>query len=102
MVSLDGLKDIVAHRPFYYTIHAQEQMAIRRIRDAEIREVILGKGAEIIEQYPEDKYSPSCLIYGVTNGGRILHAQVNGQGLVITVYEPDKSKWLDDLKRRRR
>ena len=77
MISLDVLKDIVVRQPFYYTIHAQEQMAIRRIRDVEIREVILGKLAEIIEQYPEDKYSPSCLIYGLTNAGRTLHIQAN-------------------------
>jgi hypothetical protein len=28
---------------------------------------------EIIEEYPDDKYSPSCLIYGKTEGGRELH-----------------------------
>ena len=102
MVSLDILKDIVTHRPLYYTAHAQEQMAMRRIRDAEVREVISGKDAEIIEQYPEDKYSPSCLIYGITNGARVLHVQANEQGLVITIYEPDRIKWQDDLKTRRR
>ena len=101
MFSLEALKDIVKHQPFYYTIHAQEQMAIRHIKDAEIRQTILGQKAEIIEQYPEDKYSPSCLIYGQTDVGRILHVQANGQGLIITVYEPDITKWQDDLKTRR-
>jgi len=58
MVSLGVLKDIVDRQPLYYTIHAQEQMAIRHILDHEIRQTILGQNAEIIEQYPEDKYSP--------------------------------------------
>ena len=101
MISLDALRDIIVNRPFYYTVHAQEQMAVRRVRDKEVRDIISGPHAEIIEQYPEDKYSPICLIYGVTQDGRILHAQVNNQALIITVYEPDRSKWSDDFKRRR-
>ena len=101
LVSLDILKDIVAHRPLYYTAHAQEQMALRRILDAEVRETMLGQSAGIIEQYPEDKYSPSCLIYGVTRQGRILHVQANNQALIVTVYEPDLNKWHDDFKTRR-
>jgi len=102
LVSLDVLKDIAAHRLLYYTVHAQEQMAGRRILDAEVREIILGTQAEIIEQYPEDKYSPSCLICGVTRQGRILHVQANDQGVIITVYEPDINQWQDDFKKRRR
>ena len=102
MISLDFLKNIVSHRPLYYTVHAQEQMAVRRVLDAEVREVILGEHGEIIEEYPEDKYSPSCLIYGITRQGRILHVQANEQALIITVYEPDLSQWHDDFKTRRR
>ena len=102
MIFLDVLKEMVADRVLYYTVHAQEQMAIRRILDVEIREAILGQNAEIIEQYPEDKYSPSCLIYGITNNTRVLHVQANQQGVVITVYEPDQIKWDDNFKKRRR
>ena len=51
------------------------------IRDLEIIEVILGKEAEVIEEYLDDKYSPSCLIYGTTLKGRILHVQSNYQGV---------------------
>ena len=102
MVSLVVLKDIATYRPLYYTVHAQQQMAFRRILDVEVREVILGTKSEIIEQYPEDKYSPSCLMLGVTQQGRILHVQANNQALIVTVYEPDLNKWHDDFKTRRR
>ena len=102
MVRLNDLRKIFDSERYYYTVHAQEQMALRHVRDLEIREAILGNRAEIIEQYPEDKYSPSCLIYGVTLEERILHVQVNSQGVVITVYEPDMKRWLEDKKTRRR
>jgi hypothetical protein len=51
---------------------------------------------EIIEKYPDDKYSPSCLIYGKTEKGRDLHVQVSQppKVVVITVYEPEPDKWL--------
>jgi hypothetical protein len=52
---------------------------------------------EIIEKYPDDKYSPSCLIYGKTENGRDLHVQVSLPPLVviITLYEPDQEEWAD-------
>ena len=56
---------------------------------------------EIIEKYSDDKYSPSCLIYGVTMEGRILHVLSNSQGVIITVYEPNLTKWCEDMKTRR-
>ena len=31
--------------------------------------------SEVIEDYPEDKYGPSCLILGFTVYGRPLHVQ---------------------------
>lgn len=48
-------------------------MALRRVTDQEVREVILGAEAEVIEEYLRDKYSPSCLVYGLTARGRVLH-----------------------------
>ncbi len=75
-------------------------MAQRRITDQEVREVILEPQAEVIEEYPTDKYSPSCLIYGRTARGRVLHVQANHSGIIITAYDPDPGEWVD-LKRRR-
>lgn len=57
---------------------------------------------EIIEEYHDDKYSPSCLIYGKTEVGRDLHIQVSypPSVVVITVYEPDPEEWVDFKTRR--
>ena len=85
-----------------YTLHAQERMAVRHITNSEICEAVLGEVSEIIEDYPDDKYAPSYLIYGQTKQYRILHVLTNIQGVVITVYEPDTQKWHNDLKTRRK
>jgi len=67
----------------------------------EIEAAILN--GEIIEDYPNDKYGPSCLIMGESASGRILHVQVSYQpaAKVITVYEPSPDEWELDLKTRR-
>lgn len=101
MVSINGLRKICRQKKLYYTAHAQEQMALRHIRDSEIQELLTGEEAEIIENYTGDKYSPSSLIYGATGKGRILHVQSNYSGVIIAVYEPDLVKLNEDLKTRR-
>lgn len=63
----------------------------------EIQEAI-GK-ATVIEDYPDDKYGPSCLLFGQTSAGRPLHIQCSYPSRdlvkVITVYEPDPDRWVD-------
>jgi len=63
-----------------------------------MEEAISG-GGEIIEDYPEDKYGPSCLILGLTKTGRPLHIQCSYPSRplikVITLYEPDPDLWVD-------
>ena len=97
---LDQVREAIRRGAHRYTVHAQGQMAKRRILDGEVRETIMGSQGEVIEDYPTDKYGPSCLIYGVTDQGRILHVQVNREGVIITSYEPNPEEWID-LKRRR-
>ena len=75
-----------------FTTHAQAQMAIRHITNIEIVESLTSHSVEIIENYPDDKYSPSCLIYGFTKSGRILHVQSNYNAVIITSYDPDPKK----------
>lgn len=78
-------------RKYEYSQHAVDQGIIRHIADHEIMEAIENGG--IIEDYPDDKYGPSCLIYGRTLRGRHLHVQSSYPSRplikVITNYEPD-------------
>lgn len=98
---LEAIRLAVQRGDHRYTVHAQGRMALRRITDQEVQQAILSPGAEVIEEYLIDKYSPSYLIYGVTARGRVLHVQANHHGVIVTVYEPDPGEWID-LKRRRR
>ncbi|MEA3385041.1 MAG: DUF4258 domain-containing protein [Thermodesulfobacteriota bacterium] len=47
-------------------MHGFERCVERRISPNEVKYAILS--GEVIEEYPEDKYGQSCLIYGVRNG----------------------------------
>ena len=63
---IDEIRTKIAVDEFEFSKHAVDQTIIRRVSVTEIREAI-AKGA-IIEDYPDDKYGPSCLIYGKTAG----------------------------------
>ena len=77
-------------------------MVERNISEQEIRAA--GALAEVIEDYPQDKYSPSALLLGFTTAGRPLHFQVSfaesDLTKIITIYEPDPKEWIENRKRR--
>ena len=82
---------------YEYSQHAVDQSVVRIISNKEIREAI--EHGKIIEDYPDDKYGPSCLIYGKTENGRPIHVQCSypSRSLIkiITVYEPKFTLWIN-------
>jgi hypothetical protein len=82
---------------FEFSKHAVDNMIIRRITVKEVREAI--SRGEVIEDYPQDKYGPSCLVLGFTSENRPLHIHCSyptrPQVKVVTVYEPDPNEWID-------
>ena len=98
MRKLEEIKEKVAARQYEFSKHAVDQSIIRRISVEEIAEAIVSS-KEIIEDYPDDKYGPSCLILGFTQNGKPLHIQCSypSRPLVklVTIYEPDKDLWID-------
>jgi hypothetical protein len=60
--------------------------------------------SEVIEDYPEDKYGPSCLIFGYTKAGWPLHVQCGYPSAslitIITLYQPDPDRWINFRVRR--
>lgn len=66
-----SIRGAVHQGEIYFMEHAVRQMAKRSISDDEVEEAILS--GEIIEEYPADKYAPSCLINGRTAAARDLH-----------------------------
>ena len=94
-------QDLVAGQ-FEFSRHAFRRVVERNISEQEIREA--GAHAELIEDYPDDKYSPSALLLGFTAAGRVLHFQVSFAEMVltkiITIYEPEPNEWIEYRKRR--
>lgn len=58
--------------------HAAGRILRRAIRTDEIEQAIAN--AEIIEEYPQDKYGPSLLLLGLTRAGRPLHSRLHSPG----------------------
>ena len=102
MSLVDEIRQKVESDQFEFSRHAVDQSLRRRISVQEVREVIAN--GEMIEEYPEDKYWPSYLIYGRTARGRPLHVQCShpSRSLVkiITLYEPNPARWIDFRERR--
>jgi len=93
-----------ANGEWLYTKHAVDRVIERDIWSHEVEEAVAN--GEIIEDYPQDKYGPSCLVLGWTKAKRPLHVQVTyprpGERIkVITVYEPDPREWKEGFKERR-
>jgi hypothetical protein len=94
----------VAESQFEFSKHAVDQSILRQIRVQEIREAVAN--GQIIEDYPDDKYGPSCLICGWTQARRPIHIQCSYPSRplikIITVYEPLPQQWNDNFTQRRR
>ena len=99
---IEGIRAKVFAGLFEFSKHAADQSILRRVSVREIREAIAQ--GEIIEDYPDDKYGPSCLVFGYTASARPAHVQCiyPSRPLVkiITVYEPDAASWVDFKVRR--
>ncbi len=102
MTRMDNIRAKVLRSEYEFTKHAVDCTILRHISVSEISEAV--ENGEIIEDYPNDKYGPSCLILGFTNAGRPLHVQISHPEQpvlkVITVHIPDPAEWVDFKERR--
>ncbi len=102
MALIDAIRAKVAAGQFEYSQHAVDQTTLRRIAVHELREAMAN--GEVIEDYPSDKYGPSCLVLGFTTANRPIHIQCSHPSRplikIITAYQPDSNEW-DDFKHRR-
>jgi hypothetical protein len=98
MGMLEEIRIKISQRQYEFSKHAVDQSIIRDISVAEVEEAISGRSA-VVEDYPKDKYGPSCLILGFTKAGRPLHIQCSYPSRplikIITLYEPDPDLWFD-------
>lgn len=102
MKTLAEIQRQLADGDYDLSRHAFRRAVERNISEEEIR--VAGAHAEVIEEYPEDKYSPSVLLLGYTSTGRPLHIQASAaespMTRIVTLYEPDPAEW-DEFRKRR-
>ena len=100
---ITDIRQKIANDEFEFSKHAVDQSILRRIRVQEIREAIAD--GQIIENFPDDKYGPSCLILGFTAAQRPIHIQCSHPTRplikIITLYEPAPQRWNDQFTQRR-
>ena len=104
MPLIDDIRKKIKIGQFEFSKHAVDQSITRRIGVQDLNDVIAN--GTVIEDYPEDKYGPSCLILGMTSKKRPLHIQCSYPSRpilkIITLYEPDPVLWIDFKERRPR
>jgi len=97
MELIDDLGKRFERNQFEFSKHAVDRIILRHILVREVREAV--QNGKVIEEHPDDKYGPTCLILGFTRRKRPLHIQCSypSRSLVkvITVYEPDPDEWID-------
>jgi hypothetical protein len=95
---IDDIRVKIAARQYEFSKHAVDQTIIRGICVSELEEAISNR-SEVIEDYPEDKYGPSCLVLGFTGAGRPVHVHCSYPTRplvkIVTVYEPDPELWTE-------
>jgi Domain of unknown function (DUF4258) len=94
---IEVIREKILKNQYEYSQHALNQSLLRKITVKEVKETILQ--GEIIENYPDDKYGASCLIFGLTKAKRPLHIQCSYPTRplikIITLYQPDFQRWID-------
>lgn len=100
-MNIEVIRKSCAEDNIQWSLHALKRMRERKITSSEIISCI--ENGDIIEEYPDDRPLPSCLIYGVVTN-RNLHTVVGiGKNYIsiITAYEPDSQEWKSDFKTRK-
>lgn len=99
---IEQIQRYCKERRIGWSIHAAEMMMKRGISRLDVLNCL--ENGEIIEDYPNSFPYPSCLVFGFSVSGKIIHTVVGMKEdmlMVITAYFPDNVKFEDDLRTRR-
>ena len=101
---LDFIKRCVTERRIFWTYHVNMRMKGRFIP----RQIVLGsiQNYEIIEEYADDKYFPSYLVFSKYQDKtfHVLFAldEEENNVRIITAYYPSLEEWDEGFKTRRK
>ena len=97
---LDWIQERVRGNQYLYSLHADEERREEGLSTADVERAILS--GQILEDYPNDRRGPSCLVYGPA-ASRHVHVVCGrnsvGWLVVITVYIPTLPKWKSPTER---
>ena len=99
---LSRIRLIASQERVRLTAHAQAEMLEEDISLDALLQAI-GSGT-ILENYPEHRRGPCCLVCGRDNRDRPLHIVCTSTLpvlVIITVYEPRPPKWISPTERRK-
>lgn len=101
-LDLDEIRTLIAAGEYRLTAHAATRLVQRNLPERWL--IDAAPTFAVIEDYPDDKYSPSCLLLGFHHAGVPLHVQVSRarapRVIIITVYVPSPDEWIDHRRRR--
>jgi hypothetical protein len=97
-VNIENLITAICKSQVRITDHADEEAVDDNLTFDEIYFSVFH--GEIIENYPDDKPYPSCLVMGKSFAGEPIHSvwaynPDNQWAVLITVYRPDPARWID-------
>ena len=101
-MNIDELQKCIQHNRYEISLHAQEERCEEEITLHDIEEAFIH--GEIIEDYPDDQRGHSCLVLGYSQNRpiHIVCAILPNKWLrIITIYIPQKPKWINPEQRRR-
>ena len=102
-MDIKDIAELIEQGCLQWKRHALERMMERGILRSSVKHILVE--GKIIEQYPDDKPFPSCLILGFLNENP-LHVvvgldQKDRWCYIITVYRPDFNHFEQDFKTRK-
>jgi hypothetical protein len=105
MINIEDIRESIKADKIRITDHADDEAQADNLLFEEI--FISVQRGEIIEQYPDDKPYPSCLVFGKNFKNEPVHSVwaynvETRASVLITVYRPDPKRWMEDWKTRRK
>ena len=101
--TIEYIRSICTDERIFITAHARRKCFERGIVLDDIKHAIYND--EIIEEYPDDKPFPSCLILGNDFDKICVHVVLSTDKQlinIITAYHPDSERWENDFNTRKR
>lgn len=99
-----NVKESIRSGAVHVSVHALDEAAADDLLLQDIEAATLA--AECIEDYPDDRRGPSCLVRCEIRASAV-HAlwgfdEPHRRAILITVYRPDPERWDNDFRTRRR